>query len=182
MAVAWDPMTIAGQLMGCVCDSLEAPRGEDETPGWEGTCCVRPGGDVSWDSCCENGGQAWVVLKRGYPTTEFPVIDTTNATVCYSQTGLSMAMVFEVGVLRCVCWDLCDCDKSEENAANVFGDMTAVLKGINCCLSAFTDEDCGDIGWRLNGFEMLGPKGGCGGSKFEVVIDMKYPCCPVVEE
>lgn len=176
MAVAWDPMTIASQLMACVCAELEAPRGEETTPGWEGTCCVRPGGDVPWDSCCEGGGQAWVVLKSGYPTTNFPVGDTTGSTVCGNLT--SIAAVFEVGVLRCVCFDLCDCDTSEDNAAKVFGDMTAVLRGINCCLADTTDDDCGDIGWRMNGFEMLGPKGGCGGSKFDVVVNMNYPCCP----
>lgn len=174
MAVAFDPMAVAADLADCVCAALkDEDRGDDV---WAGDCCVRPGASVAWDSCCEGGGQAWVVLKDGYPTTSFPTPDSNTSETHCSKGVISLAVRFEIGVLRCVCWDQCDCDTAESNAAKLFGDLQAMLRGLNCCFGAAQD-DC-DLGWRLNGFEMLGPLGGCGGSKLDIVVHMNYPCCP----
>lgn len=172
--MTFDPFAIAADIAQCICQALKDPaRGDDI---WAGECCVRPGNEVSWDSCCENGGQAWVVLKSGYPTTSFPVIDTsTSETTCTSGI-VSLGLNFEIGVLRCVCNDLCDCDVAEDSAAKIFGDLKAVLNGLNCCFGA-ADDGC-DRGWRLNGFETAGPMGGCGGVKVNIVVNTNYPCCP----
>jgi hypothetical protein len=175
MAVTFDPMAIAADLSDCICAALkDEARGTDV---WAGTCCVRPGSSVPWDSCCDDGGQAWVVMTTGYPTTAFPTQNpTTPETSC---SGLvSLAVNFEIGVLRCVPMDMGDCDTSEESAAKLFGDLQALLLGVNCCFSAAEDEDEG-LGWRLNGFEMLGPLGGCGGAKINIVVHTEYPCCPI---
>lgn len=175
MAVAFDPFTIAADLADCVCAALkDVARGEEI---WAGECCVRPGTEVAWDSCCEGGGQAWVVLKTGFPTTVFPIPDSTTSETSCARGTISLALNFEIGVLRCVCVDGCNCDAMEADAAALFGDLQAVLRGINCCFAAATD-DC-DSGWRMNGFEMLGPQGGCGGSKVNIVVNTSYPCCPV---
>lgn len=174
MAVAFDPMVIAADLADCICAALKDPARGDNV--WEGDCCVRPGAEVAWDSCCDGGGQAWVVLKGGYPTTSFPSQDV-SATETSCTTGLiSLALRFEIGVLRCVCFDLCDCDTAEDNANKLFGDLQALLTGLNCCFTASRD-DC-DLGWRMADFEMLGPDGGCGGSKINIIVHTNYPCCP----
>lgn len=175
MPVAFDPMAIAADLAQCICLALKDEGRGDEV--WEGECCVRPGAEVAWDSCCDNGGQAWVVLKNGFPTTIFPIPDPMTSETSCARGTVSLGLNFEVGVLRCVCWDQCDCDTAEANASKLFGDLQAVLRGINCCFSA-ADDDC-DLGWRLNGFEMVGPEGGCGGSKVNIVVNTGYPCCPV---
>lgn len=174
MAVAFNPLAIAADLAQCVEVALkDEARGED---AWVGQCCVRPGSQVAWDTCCENQGQAWVVLKTGHPTTTFPTMDTRHpATIC-SEGVVSLVLTFEIGVLRCVCAADCDCDTVEAEAARAFGDLGAVFKAINCCFDAA--EDCGDPGWRLNTFEMVGPSGGCAGSTVSLSVHTELPCCP----
>lgn len=175
MAVAFDPFTIAADLAQCVCAALkDEARGEDV---WAGECCVRPGSQVSWDTCCEDGGQAWVTLLSGYPTTSFPTIDTSTSETSCSNGLITLGLVFEVGILRCVCANaVCDCDTMEDNASKIFGDLQAALRGINCCFSA-PDDGC-DRGWRMNNFELIGPEGGCAGVKINLTVNTRYPCCP----
>lgn len=174
MAVGFNPFAIAADLAQCVESALKAEdRGEDV---WAGECCVRPGSQVAWDTCCEGAGQAWVVMQTGYPTTTFPIMDTaTSETSC--TTGIvSLVLNFEIGVLRCVCADGCDCDDHELAASRIMGDLGAILNALNCCFQAATD-DC-DKGWRLNMMEMLGPQGGCAGVKVHIAVNTDYPCCP----
>lgn len=178
MAVAFDPFAIAADLAQCICKALkDEARGEDV---WAGDCCVRPGSQVAWDVCEQGGGQAWVVLLNGFPTTNFPIQDPTTSTTICTDGVVSLALNFEVGVIRGVCLDNCDCDTAEANAAKIFGDLKAMLNGVNCCFGA-ADDDC-DKGWRLNFFEMLGPQGGCSGVKINIAVNTDYPCCPITEE
>lgn len=174
MAVSFDPFAIAADIAQCICAALkDEERGDDV---WAGECCVRAGSEVPWDNCDENGGQAWVVLKSGFPTTTFPIIDATTSETTCSSGIVSLGLNFEIGVLRCVATGLCDCDSAEADAAKIFGDLKAVLNALNCCFTA-SDDDC-DRGWRLNGFETLGPMGGCSGVKLNIVVNTNYPCCP----
>jgi hypothetical protein len=169
-------MVIAADLAQCVCQALkDEAREADVWPGDD--CCVRPGGTAAWE-LFEDCHQAWVILKNGYPTTNFPTPDQNTSETHCSKGIISLAAVFEIGVLRGVCTDACDCDTAEASAASIFGDLQAVLRGVNCCFSAAQDDT--DLGWRLNGFDMLGPQGGCAGVKLDIVVHMNYPCCPVV--
>jgi hypothetical protein len=175
VSVAFDPLAIAADLSDCVCAALkDVGRGES---AWVGECCVRPGSQVAWDSCCEGGGQAWVVLTSGFPTTSFPLLDSTSVETTCTSGLTSLGLNFEIGVLRCVNTEV-DCDQFEADAANLFGDLQALLRGVNCCFSAAADSTDGELGWRLNSFEMLGPLGGCGGAKVNITVHTDYPCCP----
>lgn len=177
MPVSFDPFSIAADLADCVCAALKDTAREETA--WAGDCCVHPGSQVAWDSCCEGGGQAWVALQSGFPTTTFPILDTaTSETTC--TTGIvSLGLVFEIGVLRCVNSEV-NCDQFEADAAAILDDLKAVLNGLNCCFTAATD-DC-DRGWRLNSFEMVGPEGGCAGVKISITVNTSYPCCPTPSE
>lgn len=171
MAVAFDPFTIAADLAQCICQALKAEERAEDV--WAGECCVRPGSQVPWDSCCDDGGQAWVAMQGGFPTVTFPVQDTATSTVCGNI--VSLALNFEVGVLRCI-GNSTDCDTLENVASKVFGDLKAMINALNCCFES-TDED-DEPGWRLNSIEMLGPQGGCVGSKIIIAVNTEYPCCP----
>lgn len=155
-----DLMATASRLRDCVCPVLEAQ-------GWTGTCCVWPGADAAWDSCCENGGQFWVTVKSGYATSIFPAQDQLP-----SQCGRDqLAVFYELGVLRCVAGAEADCDRKEDDAARVMGDFQALLEGVTCCF----DDDHAD--WVLAGFTFLGPSGGCAGSTLSIIVNEHYPCC-----
>lgn len=171
---------VAAELATCVCEALK--RGADGTPGerangtrWDGDCCVVPGNNVAWDSCCEKGGQAWVLIPDGFPTTSFPAADPTGLRLTCNGIQ-TFAVNIEVGVLRCVCFDMCNCEKKEQNALAVFSDLEAVLTGIMCCFNADSD-DC-KLDWRIQSFRTLGPEGGCAGSAVTLVVDAGRPCCP----
>lgn len=167
-----DLFSLAGQVSDCVCAALRAERADGIS--WEGTCCVWPGAAVAFESCCEDGGQAWVVVQSADPTTTFPQADPTGLSGCRSMHTLAVKM--EVGVLRCVCADDCDCDAKEESAAAVLSDLQAVLTGLQCC---FGDGNgpCSGSDWRLLNFSLIGPDGGCAGSRFAIVVEAPMPCC-----
>lgn len=156
---------ITESLLDCACEALAT----QETP-WEGFCCIYPG-TVSLDSCCESGGQAWARVLRTYPTTSFPRSDeATEQTNCHS---VSWATQLELGVVRCVCYDLCDCEVSSQNAQLVMGDADALLRGVLCCLA---DGACSDVEYRVQSQQPFGPQGGCAGSVLTVVV-LRYICC-----
>lgn len=168
--MALDIMATAQSISECVCAALR------DTGDWVGTCCVYPGASVPWDSCCEKGGQAWVAMLAGYPTRRFPAQDATSG-ITRCTDGHTLAVRFEVGVLRCACVDNCDCTKREQNAALVFGDLEAVLAGLSCCFAEESTSACGDLDWRLLNFNLTGPQGGCVGSRVEIVVNLPAPCC-----
>lgn len=170
--MAMNLFKIAYDLADCICEALKAPRADGVT--WEGECCVVPGNNVAWDSCCEGGGQAWVMIPDGYPSTSFPTNDPTGLALTCNGVQ-TFAVNVEVGVLRCVCNDFCDCEQEEANALAVFSDLEALLTGVMCCFSA--DGDCG-LDWRVQSFALVGPQGGCAGSTVSLVVDAGRPCCP----
>lgn len=166
---------LASKLADCVCAALKAPRSNGTE--WSGNCCVTPGNSASWDSCCEGpgGGQAWVLIPDGFPTTSFPTSDPVGLRLTCNGVQ-TFAVNLEVGVLRCVCYDFCDCTKKEENALAVFSDLEAVLQGIMCCFGEDND-DC-NLDFRIQSFSTVGPEGGCAGSVVRLVVDAGRPCCP----
>lgn len=155
---------IAESILDCACQALA----EQEEP-WEGTCCVHPG-QVAFDSCCEDGGQAWARVVKVFPTARFPMQDSSaDPSTC--QTAWSIEL--EIGVLRCVCFDMCDCEVTQENARKVYGDAEAVLRGIQCC---FEGGFCGGLDYRISEQTIIGPEGGCGGSKVTLFVRHQV-CC-----
>lgn len=156
---------ITKELLDCACIALA-----EQTPPWEGQCCVEPSNPVL-KPCCESGGQAWARVIRTYPTTSFPRADeSTDQSRCGT---VQWASQIEIGVARCICADICDCDAKGENAESVYGDAEAVLRGVLCCIR---DKTCDDVEYRITGQEMFGPQGGCGGSKLTVVVAREL-CC-----
>ena len=165
--MALDLFATAARLSDCIGESLRAPR--DGCDSWEGDVCVYPG-QVPFDSCCEGGGLAWVTIESGSAVTSFPFGDNGNsAASCSLHT---QAVAFEVGVLRCICTEDCDCDQIEVDAAAVYSDLQALLRGATCC---FTEED--DPDWRLLGWDIIGPEGGCSGARVRLLVEQPFPCC-----
>lgn len=87
--------------------------------------------------------------------------------------GNTLAITFEVGVVRAACTTACDCDCKERKAQNIMLDFQAMLRGISCCLN--NDDDCLD--WVLNSFQFQGPEGFCAGSSMLVTVREPMPCC-----
>lgn len=155
-------------LLDCMCTALAEQ-------GWEGQCCINPG-IPAFDMCCETeyGGQAWARLVNAYPSSTFPQEDFAAAPgTCFG--GQLWALVVDLGAVRCVCMDMCDCTVKAMNAALVLGDAEAALKGVNCC---FVSGPCANIEYKINALTIVGPDGGCGGFRLEVVMQYSLNCCP----
>lgn len=157
-------------VLDCMCTALAQQ-------GWEGQCCVNPG-IPAFDSCCEDGGTAWARLLRAYPSTVFPQENFTVANSDCNQSE-SWALQIELGAVRCVCFDMCDCAVKAANAAKVYGDAQAALKGINCC---FSSGACLGNEYKITGLTILGPDSGCGGFKIDMLIQAYLNCCPDTPE
>jgi hypothetical protein len=156
-------------LLDCMCTALAQQ-------GWEGQCCINPGQPV-FDSCCPDtggGGTAWARLVNAYPSNAFPRRDVENA-VTDCGGAQQWALVVDLGAVRCVCEDLCDCSIKAANAALVLGDAEAAIQGVNCC---FSQGRCGTGEYRINQLTIVGPDGGCGGFRLEVVVAYLLACCP----
>jgi hypothetical protein len=83
------------------------------------------------------------------------------------------ASQIEIGVARCVCFDMCNCTVKGENSQKILGDAQAVLRGVLCCIR---DKSCDEVEYRITGQEMFGPAGGCAGSRLTVVVGHTV-CC-----
>lgn len=168
----FDPMVIAALISDCVCAALV-----EQNPDVEVACCIRPGSQISFDSCPEDGTvNSWVALQSGYPTITFPNQDASSTTTSCDQ-GTSMALAYEIGVVRGACSDFCACDIAEATAAQIFGDLNAVLKALACCLDLADPYDQDDKNWRLQNFALFGPEGGCAGVKINILVHAAFPCC-----
>lgn len=172
----FDPFALASALTACICPLLKS-EDRPEAQRWDGDCCIYPGpGPAAWDNCCETNGQLTITVLPGFPSSTFPNQDQTPRNGC---GALAQAVGFEITVLRCVCamqenGEPCTCEQREQDAANILGDLTAVLTGINCCFAdQYEDEE-----WFLNGWRLVGPEGGCGGAVVTVTVEMDNPCCP----
>lgn len=157
----------ASQLADCLCSALQEQEYPSEEAQWQGECCVWPAAEVAFDNCCEKGGQGWVTVQGGGIAGEFPDINSAP-----SDCTQTLAVTYEIGVLRCVCAEAtCGCDRKEADAANVILDFQAMLKGISCCLNEGDDE------WVMQSFQFIGPEGGCAGSSMLITIREPMPCC-----
>lgn len=162
--------TLLVDLKNCVCASLVGP--DPDNPRWVGQCCIRPSSQVAWDNCCDSGGQAWVAIQSGVPTTRFPAADTSPI-ICSTRR---LAFTVEVGIIRCVNAEPDQgCDTYEDDAANIIADFEAVLAGIVCCLGDDTDE-C-PFNWTISNIAFVGPNGGCAGSTISLIVEQEFPCC-----
>jgi hypothetical protein len=175
--MALDLITIASNLSECVCAALKAAEHPADVNGventWDGDCCIWPGGQVAYDTCCDfdtgKGGQAWVVLQGG------SIAGKTSP----CRLG-SLLQTIEVGVLRCVGTTECGCDCKEQSALDVMIDFQAMLQAVLCCFYDAEEETCDiidNIRWRF-----IGPEGGCAGSAITFTVQTDTPCCPVIEE
>lgn len=165
-------------LIECVCTALRADRAEVED-NWVGECCIQFGREVAFDSCCENGGMAWVTASGGYPSMPSPSLTPSPSTKDWGEdcSAHRNTMRVEVGAIRCVCFDQCNCDAKERNASLVYQDFEAAMRGIVCCFE--NDPLCGGKGWSMTGWEIVGPDGGCGGFKIHLLVEQPLPCCPI---
>jgi hypothetical protein len=148
----------AQQLLACLCTAL----GE---AGWEGECCVKPG-EVAWDSCCEDGGMAWVRLISIFPTDRYPF---QGSPVDLTRSDTAWAARFEMGALTCVS---AEAGCREDETERVYAMAEAGLRAIGCC--AVEDDVCGDL--RVGGLNMEGPRGMCAGFRIEVFASIGV-CC-----
>lgn len=172
--VSLDLAALVVRLKTCVCAALVGP--DEDNPLWTGQCCIWPSSQVAWDNCCESGGQAWVALQSGVPTSRFPAADTSPI-ICSSR---NLAFTIEVGVIRCVNAEPdTDCDVKEDDVANVIADFQAILSGVVCCLGDDADE-CA-YNWTISNIAFRGPDGGCAGSTITLIVEQPFPCCPIEE-
>jgi hypothetical protein len=158
---------VAQALLACACEALAA-----QDPPWTGECCVTVN-QPEYDSCdggdCA-GGQLWVRYLRTYPSTNLPAEDpSADLTKC----GTRWALLFEVGVVRCVCWDMCDCEQKNTNSQLVIDDAEALLKGLVCC---FAEGTCVGLDGRVISQDSIPMETGCAGSKVTVAIGTGT-CC-----
>ncbi len=174
-------ITIATDLSACIDAALRAAEHPADIHGaqnnWDGEVCIWPGSQVAYDSCCDSGGQAWVVLGNGWLTDNYPKSDSGTPAPCKND---SVAQTIEVGVLRCVGTMECGCDCKERGALDVMIDFQALLQAVLCCFFDNQEETCGSIEgikWRF-----VGPEGGCAGSVITFTVQADTPCCPPVEE
>lgn len=168
---------IASKLSDCICTALREAVHPADLEGvqhpWDGDCCIWPGSQVAYDTCCENAGQAWVVFQNGWLTDSFPRQDSGGPPApCRTD---SVAQTIEVGVLRCVGVESCGCDCREQSALDVFIDFQALLQGVLCCFYDEMEEECSSVSgikWRF-----IGPEGGCAGSAITFTVQADTPCC-----
>jgi hypothetical protein len=173
---------IAAALSDCICVELKRKRPEAEDPaaeGWSGDCCVHPGSGVAFERCCDGNAQAWVTALDGLPTVSFPTPDGQGLSNC--DDGHTFVQRYELGALRCVAWGGDDgtppnCERKEQDALNVMGDLTALLRAVQCCL----DND--DRQWRLQEYHLIGPEGVCVASVVTIAVEVPAPCCLLSEE
>lgn len=175
--MALDLVSMTTSLAECICASLKAAEHPEDANGvannWDGDCCIWPGSQVAYDTCCEGRGQAWVVLQNGWLTDNYPRPESGRSAPCKVN---SVAQTIEVGVLRCVGTMECGCTCKEQGALDVTIDFQALLQGVLCCFFDQEEEDCGSvqgIKWRF-----IGPEGGCAGSAITFTIQADTPCCP----
>lgn len=167
-------------LSDCIGTALRAavhpPDVHDVVNSWDGDICIWPGSQVAYDSCCESGGQAWVVLGNGFLTDSYPRNDSGVPAPCKND---SVAQFIEVGVLRCVGVSTeCGCECKEQGALDVMIDFQALLQAVICCFYDNQEETCGSIEgirWRF-----IGNEGGCAGSAITFTVQLDTPCCPVL--
>lgn len=132
------------ELASCLCQQMDAIDGPD-------LCyCGITTGNIALDYCggsCESGGcggQAWVRLVDGFPSSIFPTVDAVM-TNCNSPWAFSL----EIGVARCA-------PIGDVNGVNGYtpptlaqqveairlqtADMAAMRRALQCCF-AKTDRD-----------------------------------------
>ncbi|MBA9005943.1 hypothetical protein [Thermomonospora cellulosilytica] len=180
MAVTDAVMPLAERLLNCLCAQLPGTVG-----GAACRCCVYPGATVPVDHCCgceEGEGQAWVQVRRIYPTTaaRFPQPSTTLEP-CDAAGGWGMELV--MGVYRCV--SVLDDQGNPPSCADVFddaekllSDAAAMRQALACCFP-YTGNDGLDV--MAGEYTPMGPDGGCAGGQQTVYVRFTE-CCPDPED
>lgn len=152
-------------ILQCAADALA------ECGRLPGLVHLAPGAVVSFDNCCEPGGQLWVRLIEIYPSGRpFPALDSAQ------QCGITeLAMRVGVGVIRCA--HTLDADGTFPTAAeltsdalNMTADASILLDALLCCV-----PDQVQIS-KIDRWTPLGPDGGCVGGEWSFFVGV--PICP----
>ncbi len=169
-----DPVgPLAEQMLACLVGTLDAAEVPVCRAVWH------PGAEVPWDACGQTvggvEGQAWVAVRRVWPTDRFPA--EPSGPQERELTG--MAVELRVGVLRCAA--TVDASGHPPSPADVSADADKASRdraltahAIVCC--ALND----DASWMLGGWEPMGPQGGCVGGAWTVTVWV--PACICVED
>lgn len=166
--VAWP---LAEALAQCLCRLLE-----DEAP--VRCCCVLPGAEVAWDDCTCDGrrdGMAWVRIVQDYQTAEFPRPYNGHTGPCGGAYD-GWAIILELGVLRCAPTvnergRLPRCDQQHAAARRAQADKHIMRRAVACCGWA------GERDVIENGWQALGPEGGCHGGILTVTVNQQACIC-----
>lgn len=145
-------------LSQCVCHELS-------TTGAGPTCwCgIYPGSLISWEYCGECGtdkcGMGYVRVAQGYPSDTFPLA-TLDPTCRHP-----LVWTVEVGALRCLPvledGEILSPDDMNMLAAEQMQDAHALYRALLCCEAPSVS---------LQGWQPLGPEGGCVGGMWTAYI------------
>lgn len=161
-------LPVAQLLLDCFCEALAT------TPNPPAKCCFRTGQQVSAgialneDECCN--GLAWVRVVSDFPSArQFPEQDTEPIGGCPPEW---LAVIFELGVLRCVpegtLQNLPTCEQETAVFTDVMHD-NAAMRAAFCCLAGGFDTKV------LGVWEPLATEGGCtGGTR---IVTVWVPSC-----
>jgi hypothetical protein len=173
-----DPVgPLVTRLLGCLCDQLPATLA-----GPACFCCARPGLAVPADFCCScdgvtpGEGQAWVRAARIFPVTaRFP---TPQADRDPCERG-GWAVELQLGVWRCAATvddegNPPECADVTRDAMVALSDAAAMRRAVKCCFAV----PRGDYLVVVNGWEPLGPNGGCAGGQLTITVGFYDCACP----
>lgn len=180
---------LAQQILGCVCEALDATAEKDPTfPGCPCRSCVVAGAP-SWENCCDTcpgqaaGGQLHVWTEGPYPADRFPdpSSEVRGAKGCPPVSGVAADFLVELAR----CWPAGDdmgnppsCDELEiaSRIANI--DAWVMFQALVCCLPTTGRRGRGRR-FLIRQPQVIGPEGGCVANRLRVTIDLQQPClCP----
>lgn len=144
--------------------------------------CLMPGSEVEWN-CCTEDGQLSVGLVASYPSSSFPIPDSTTGPCQLPY----MAHTLAVTLLRCSPGGSTNrgptCEQYQDAAQRLLEDVELVQDALMCCLS---DQDSYNVllgvgyKWVLGTLTTVGPEGGCVGFVQQLTVGLPTcaECCP----
>ena len=135
-----------------------------------GRAFIQPGAEVSWDDCCQGGGQLSIRLISLVPAGTAAISPCPPAGWT-ATVGLSL--------IRCVA-GLDDAgrvptaEQLSADGADVLADMTALERALNCRVRELDSVE------RMSIIQWLpqGPEGGCAGGEWQFMISVLSCACP----
>lgn len=160
------------QVAALVLAGIQAQLDDTSSEGSPGRVCV-VNGMISWDNCCDKGGQLAIAMTRMYFSDEFP----TEAIKTQSNNPAALFCVdYSAVIIRCAP-SMSDsgqppsCDSLDRSAQLVMADAWGLQVGAFCTLQDLIPA--GIIDYVLRPLISAGPEGGCVGSElpFSVALD-----------